>query len=186
MLPGMLPWIYMPERAAESTSSWAQRQQASDLAWITDNLRVPWPDAQKGYEEHGPGAIVVDITQRPASEGHSFGYFHQAFLEKTRDEDTQRIVREYDQSWKMVAVLLKTHDRTSTYRVAALRGEPTKKRHCAFASASGWLSSCSTFHPATSGLITWIAYLSVKRHSGRNASSDRVLLPLLGNLELLV
>ena len=43
-------------------------------------------------------------------------------VEETGDEDTQRMVREYDPSWEMVTVLLKSHDRTSAYRVGVLRG----------------------------------------------------------------
>lgn len=35
------------------------------------------------------------------------------------------MVTEYDPSWEMVTVLLKTHDRTSTYRVGVLWGKPT-------------------------------------------------------------
>jgi hypothetical protein len=80
----------MPERAARLFSSWAERERASDLAWISENMHVFWPVAQQGYEEQGRGAIVVDTTKRPTGEGHPFGYFTQAMVEQTGDEDTQR------------------------------------------------------------------------------------------------
>ena len=63
---------------------------------------------------------MVDITSRPTREGHPFGYFPQAKVEQTDDEDAQRMVRAYDPTWEMVAVLLKTHNRVSVYRVGVL------------------------------------------------------------------
>lgn len=86
----------MPERDARRFPSWAERERASDLAWISENVHVFWPVAQQGYEEHRRGAIIVDTTQRPTGEGHPFGYFPQAMVEQTGDEDMQRMVREYD------------------------------------------------------------------------------------------
>ncbi len=88
----------MPEGGRRCLPSWAERARAFDLAWISENLRVLWPVARQGYEERGRGAIVVDTTQRPTGEGHPFGYFPQAVVEQTGDEDTQRMVREYDPS----------------------------------------------------------------------------------------
>jgi hypothetical protein len=86
------------------------------LAWISENLRVFWLAAHRGYEEHSRGATVADTTQRPTGESQSFGYLPKALAEQTADEDTQRMVREHDPGWDMVIVLLKTHDRTSKYR----------------------------------------------------------------------
>lgn len=83
-----------------------------------------WPVAWQGYEEHGRGAIVVDTTQHPTGESHPFGYFPQALVEQTGDEDTQRMVKQYDPSWEMVTVLLNTHDRTATYRVGVTSRKP--------------------------------------------------------------
>jgi hypothetical protein len=114
----------MPEHDGKRIPSWAERERVSDLAWISENLHVSWPAAQQAYEKHGRGVIVVDTTQRPTGEGHPFGYFPQSMVEQTGDEDTQRMVREYDPSWEMVTVLLKTHDRTSTYRVGVLPRKP--------------------------------------------------------------
>ncbi len=64
------------------------RERALDLAWASENLHVFWAVAQQGYEKQGRGAIVVDTTQRPTGEGHPFGYFTQALVEQTGDEDT--------------------------------------------------------------------------------------------------
>jgi len=114
----------MPEREARWIPSWAESERTSDVAWISENLHVFWPVAQQRYEEHGRGAIVVDTTRLPTGEGHPFGYFPQQMVEQTGDEDTQRMVREYDPSWEMVTVLLKTHDRISTYRAGVLPRKP--------------------------------------------------------------
>lgn len=114
----------MTERAKRLFPSRAQTKRALDLAWISDSAHVSWSVAQRGLEEHGRGAIVVDTTQRPTAESDPFGYFPQAVVEQTGDEDTQRMVTEYDPSWEMVTVLLKAHDRISTYRVGVLPRRP--------------------------------------------------------------
>ena len=44
-------------------------------------------------------------------------YFPQSFMEAYDDEDTKRLVREYDPQKEIVVMLLKNHDRTSTYRI---------------------------------------------------------------------
>jgi len=116
----------MRERDKGRFPAWAQRERAGDLAWIRENLHVFWPAAQRACEELGRGAIVVDTTSRPTGEGHPFGYFPQEKVEQTGDEDAQRMVREYEPSWEIVAVLLKTEERTSTYRVGIVPRKPKK------------------------------------------------------------
>jgi hypothetical protein len=115
----------MSERERGRFRAWAERERTGDLAWIKENLYVFWPVAQQGYEQHGRGAIVVDTTSRPTGEGHPFGYLPQAMVEQQGDEDTQRMVREYDPAWEMVTVLLKIHERSSTYRLGVVRGAQT-------------------------------------------------------------
>ena len=44
----------------------------------------------------------------------------RAMVEQTADEDAQRMVREYDPAGEFVAVLLKTHDRVSAYRLQVI------------------------------------------------------------------
>jgi hypothetical protein len=56
--------------------------------------------------------------------GHPFGYLPQEIVEQHGDEDTLRMVREYDPAWEMVTVFLKTHDRTSSYRLGVISREP--------------------------------------------------------------
>ena len=118
--------MHHPER--RNIPGWAERERVADLAWLGENLQVFWPVAQTGYEEVGRGAIVVDITSRPTGEGHPFGYFAQETLEEIGDDDTQRMVIEYDPAWEMVTVLLKTHGRSSTYRVGVVSRDPSKRR----------------------------------------------------------
>ncbi len=97
--------------------SWAERERGVDMAWIRENLFVFWPLARQTFEDVGRGAIVVDTTTRPTGEGHPFGYFSQELLEGYGNEDTQRMVREYDPTWELVTVLLKSRERISTYRI---------------------------------------------------------------------
>jgi hypothetical protein len=120
----------MPHPEHKRIPSWAERERSGDLFWIGQNLHVFWPIAQAGYDELGRGANVVGITSRPTGQGHPFGYFRQEVLEEhgdcaaSRSEaewiDTRRMVAQYDPAWELVTVLLKTHDRTSTYRVGVL------------------------------------------------------------------
>jgi hypothetical protein len=110
----------MPDAERKSFPEWAEKERAGDLAWIGENMHVFWPAAQQGYELHGRGAVVVDTTSRPTGEGNPFVYFPQKTIEQTGDEDTQRMVREYDPSGEFVAVLLKTQDRVSSYRLKAI------------------------------------------------------------------
>lgn len=97
---------------------WAERERKGDLAWIRENLHVFWPVVQQAYAELGRGAVVVDTTSRPTGEGHPFGYYSQEMIEELGDGDMQRMVSEYDPGVEMVTVLLKSADKTSTYRVA--------------------------------------------------------------------
>jgi len=107
--------------------AWAERERPYDLAWIGENLHVFWPAAQRGYEELGRGALVVDtatLVVHEAGEGYPFIYLPQEKVEETSDADAQRMVREYDPEGEFVSVLLKTHDRVSVYRVRLLKQEP--------------------------------------------------------------
>jgi hypothetical protein len=110
--------------------NWAERERGSDLAWIRDNLHVFWPLAQVGYETIGRGAIVVDTTEtlfHPGGAGHPMGYLDQKTIGQQGDEDTQRLVGEYEPAEEFVSVLLKPRDRQSTYRVRVVPGEPGGK-----------------------------------------------------------
>jgi hypothetical protein len=59
------------------------------------------------------------------SGGHPFGYFPQEVIEQQGgDEDTQRLVREYDPSAEFVTTVLKPQDRISSYRLGVIPREP--------------------------------------------------------------
>jgi hypothetical protein len=107
----------MPERDRPNLPDWAERDRIGDLAWIEENVHVFWPAAQQGYETYGPGAVVVNTTSRTGEGGNPFVYFPQEMIEQAGDDDTRRMVSEYDPSREFVAVLLKIQDRVSSYRL---------------------------------------------------------------------
>jgi hypothetical protein len=113
----------MAEREKRELPNWGERERAGDLAWIQDNLHIFWPAAQLGFQTVGRGAIVVYTTMQPTGKGHPFGYWDQAAIETVGDEDSQRLVREYDPNNEFVTSLLKTEERVSSYR---LRMVPAK------------------------------------------------------------
>ena len=117
----------MPESEARGFPAWAERERAGDLAWIRENLFLFWPVAQQGYADLGRGAILVDITLRPTRAGHPFTYVPQAIVEQHADEDSRRLVRDYDPPGEFVASLLKTHNRVSSYRVRVIPKEPRRR-----------------------------------------------------------
>ena len=106
---------------------WALRERQHDLAWLAENMAVFHLAATSALEELGRGAIVVDTTSQPVpGTGHPFGYVGQEEIERSGDEDTKRLVREYDPtSQELVVMLLKPFNRTSTYR---LRTQPRGAR----------------------------------------------------------
>lgn len=95
---------------------WAARERAGDLAWIGENMHIFWPGAQQGFAEHGRGAIITDTTVR-AGTGNPIFYMPEAGIAEMKDPDALRMVRGYDPSWELVAMLLKGGRRVSTYRV---------------------------------------------------------------------
>ena len=101
---------------------WALKERERDLAWIRENLDIFWPLAKDVYDEAGRGVIMVVTTQQPTGEGYPFGYVPQGVVNLGDDEDTKRIVREYDPEKELVVLLVKSGDRTSTYRVRPLTG----------------------------------------------------------------
>ena len=105
--------------------AWAQRERQADLDWINQNLEVFCTAAKFAHEDAGRGAIVIDTTITPVpGVGHPFAYFSQEFVEQHIDEETQRMVAEYDPEWELVLVLLKSANRTSTYRVGVPSERP--------------------------------------------------------------
>lgn len=108
----------------ENIPEWARRERQADLDWIDENLAVFWTAATLEFEDAGRGAIVVDTTIQPLPDaGNPFGYFSQEQVEELANEDTKRMVKEYDPTHDFVLVLLKSGDRTSTYRIYAVPPE---------------------------------------------------------------
>ena len=97
---------------------WARQERRRDLEWIDENVEIFWAAATAAFEESGRGAIVVDTTKQPALDsGHPFGYLSQGQLEQDGDEDTKRMLLQYNPSRELVLLLLKPEYRTSTYRI---------------------------------------------------------------------
>ncbi len=99
---------------------WAGQERQYDLEWIHENAGIFQLAAAMAFEETGRGAIVVDTTIQPLPDaGHPFGYLAQETVQEDLDEDTRRMVQEYEPAQEFVLVLLKPVNRTSTYRIQA-------------------------------------------------------------------
>jgi hypothetical protein len=99
---------------------WARWEREADLDWIWENLAVFWTAAINAFEDVGRGAVVVDTTTQPIPDaGNPFTYYSQEQIEEKSNEDTKRIVAEYDPMRELILVLLKSGNRTSTYRLLA-------------------------------------------------------------------
>jgi len=97
---------------------WARQERQANLDWIRENLDVFWVSANLAFEDVGRGAIFVDTTIQPIpGAGHPFAYFSQEQVEEQGNEDTRRMVTEYDPARELVLVLLKPSNRASTYRL---------------------------------------------------------------------
>lgn len=108
-------------------ADWVDHERQADFGWICENLDLFWSAAVLAFEDTGRGAIVVDITSLPLPGiGHRFGYFSQELVEECGDEDTRRMVAEYDPGQELVLVLLKPSDRSSTYRIGT-HATPTEE-----------------------------------------------------------
>ena len=84
-----------------------------------------WTTTTAAFEDVGRGAIFVDTTVQPIpGAGNPFAYFSQEQVEEQGDEEARRMVAGYDSTNELVLVLLKSGDRTSTYRVGVLPPGP--------------------------------------------------------------
>jgi hypothetical protein len=106
----------------QNMPEWARRERQRDLAWLDENIELFYFAAAAAHEGAGRGAIVVDVTSRPVPGlGHPFGYVIQEEIELAGDEEAKRLVGEYEPATDFVVMLLKHHNRISTYR---LRPQP--------------------------------------------------------------
>ncbi len=112
----------MPIERPNPIPDWAKRERASDLFWMQEHLKVFWGLASEGFQESGRGLLVVDLQSSVEDEGtlaHPVFYFSQSLFQAgfwTLEEETVRLVNEYDPSWEFVTMLLKP-GRESAYRV---------------------------------------------------------------------
>jgi hypothetical protein len=113
--PGRRP----ARRESQRVPDWAERERLGDMTWISENRHILWPAAQEQYRQHGPGALVVDLTTR-AGPGHPFTYLPLAAFIELGDQDVQRQIRACDPTREVVIVLLKSQDRQSSYRILFL------------------------------------------------------------------
>lgn len=103
---------------------WAQQERQQDMDWIRENAGLFQLAAAIAYEDSGRGAIVVDTTTQPVPGiGHPFGYFDQETVGEDFDEDTKRMVQNYEPTEENVIVLLKQERRSSTYRIKMLSSD---------------------------------------------------------------
>ena len=104
--------------------NWMQQERQADLDWIGENLDVFWLAAETAFPDTQRGAIVVDTTVRPSPDaGNPFACLACDQIKPYADEDTQRMLTEYDPARELVLVLLKKDHRTSTYRVQVIAPE---------------------------------------------------------------
>jgi len=96
--------------------------QASNLKLIADNWEVLLPAAERAFEEHGRGTLLVDTT-RIENDGYPFQYVGLTFLPND-DADCGRMVRTYDPEKEIVVSLFRSDGRVYSY----LLGRPGKTK----------------------------------------------------------
>ena len=119
----------MPSSQERRFPGWAEEERADDLAWINENWHIFWAASQVGYERWGRGALVIDTTTviiHEAGAGSPLSYVPQEATEARNWEELDRLLREYDPSWEIVAVLLKERGRKSAYRLGMAEQRPSK------------------------------------------------------------
>lgn len=100
---------------------WAVQERQIDLDWIRDNLDLLQSAAATAFENIGRGAMVVDTTgSAMTGRGHPIAFFPEELVDEHGNDDTRRIVSQYEPSQEMVLVLLKPLNRTSTYRLRVM------------------------------------------------------------------
>ena len=96
---------------------WATHEREKDLGWIQQNLEIFWQTARKGAVVVGRGALVVDVAVKPMGEENYFTYISQADIERFEDEESLRLIQQYEPETEFVIMLLKLKERTSSYQI---------------------------------------------------------------------
>ena len=109
----------MPERG-KPRPDWAEQDRQKDMAFIQENADIFQLASANAFFDAGRGAVVVETTIMDKDEWHPIAYYSEKAVELDFDEDTQRMVREYEPMEEFVIVLLKPKERTSTYRIRTI------------------------------------------------------------------
>ena len=95
----------------------AEAQREIELAWIDLNTPLFSAKASGYFGLVGRGAIIVDASTKPLSEGPLFTYFSKEQMEHIVDDDISAMVDEYDPQEEFVVLLLLPRDETRAYRI---------------------------------------------------------------------
>ena len=82
--------------------------KAADLKLIADNWGVLLPAAERAFEEHGRGMLLVNTT-RIENGGYPFQYVRMAALPGD-NSDCDRMVRTYDPEKEIIISLVRADD----------------------------------------------------------------------------
>ena len=99
-------------------TDWQEKARQADLAWIEENIHAFKALADAEFDEHGPGAILVNTNLGSEDKGHPYWYFPQAIIEMMGDEETIGKVREYDPKSELVIILQTPQNRQRVFSVS--------------------------------------------------------------------
>jgi hypothetical protein len=96
--------------------------KAADLKLIAENWSVLLQAAERSFEEHGRGMLLVDTT-RVENGGYPFQYVRMAAL-PAGNSDCERMVRTYDPEKEIIISLFRADGQVYSYEF----GRPGENR----------------------------------------------------------